>query len=307
MNTVNLDKSSSQLINILKSGSIITLLFLLIKSFGFIEKVVLANYFGTGDEADAYLVALSFPFSLFIMVEEILGPVLVPYIVSKKDDGTTNYWLRIFRKITVYCLIILLLLSALGIWQSEWIVSHLTPGFSGEKQTLTVKLCQSLFVILIFLGLSSLLTVVFHAYRKFNLPILAHALQKLFIILGIVFLHSKLGIYGAVVGCVTGVIIRSLLLFRKLPISLRNKIPQTVIRVPPKEMEKLLILMFPLLCGVIFSQASSMIDNLVLSKLSAGSIAALSYARKIIDLPILLVPFALGIVLLPYLSALTSN
>lgn len=306
MQLVESTNSSEQLKRIFYSSGFITLLFLVIKSLGFFEKLILAKYFGTGDAADAFLFAFSVPFSLFIVFEEILGPVLVPFLVQKNEQGNPFWALKVFRQIALYCFSLLILISVLGIWHSDWIVSHLAPGFTGEKQALTIQLCRGLFVILIFLGINSLITIIYHAHKKFNLPVWARALEKFVIISGILLLNSRYGIYSAVVGCIIGSILRVVLLIWRLPISSKDLLVHVQSEKNQTELRTLLFLMFPLLCGVLFSQMSSIVDNFVASKLASGSISALSYARKIVDLPVLMVPFAIGIVLLPYFSSLVS-
>lgn len=299
-------ESSGSIRQILFSSSIVAVIFLLVKFTGFIEKLVLANYFGTSDAADAYLMAFHIPFAFYLIIEEIINPVLVPYFVDKFSRGESELGIKVFKRFFLALSLIFLILS-LGVYlNSEWFVSRLAPGFAGEKKLLTIQLLESMVLVFLFLGLSSLLTTLFHAHKQFNLPVLARALPKIFIVLGILLLHQKFGIMSAVLGCLAGTFLKTVLLFIKLPIRVQKVFSPVSISIPASEMRRLIWLMLPIFFGVLFSQASGLVDNFVSSKLGTGIIASLTYARKIVDLPVLIVPFSMGIVLLPYFSLLSS-
>jgi O-antigen/teichoic acid export membrane protein len=64
------------------------------------------------------------------------------------------------------------------------------------------------------------------------------------------------------------------------------------------------VLAWPLLIGIIFSQISTLTDNVFASWLQEGSISALNYAKKVVELPVLVFPYALSIVVFPFFSEL---
>jgi murein biosynthesis integral membrane protein MurJ len=299
-------QSFSKLKQVLFSSSSIALIFIFVKLLGFFEKLVLANYFGTGDDADAYLMAYSIPFAFFLVFEEILGPVLVPFLVQKIGKENIEYGIKILKRIAVGLFLILIIFSIFGSLNASWFISNLAPGFEGSKQILAIDLLEKLFLTLILLAGSSFFTVIFHAYKKFNLPVFARAIEKFIIVFSILLLHNNYGIQSAVIGCIIGSFLRVSLLIFMSPIQARNLRISSEIEIDKGELKSLLILMLPLLGGVLFSQVSALVDNFVASQLGTGAVSSLSYARKIIDLPILVVPFSMGIVLLPHLSSLSS-
>jgi murein biosynthesis integral membrane protein MurJ len=64
------------------------------------------------------------------------------------------------------------------------------------------------------------------------------------------------------------------------------------------------VLAWPLLIGIIFSQISTLTDNVFASYLQEGSISALNYAKKVVELPVIIFPYALSIVVFPFFSEL---
>ena len=291
--------------NIFKSTFLLSLLFIAIKILGFFEKIVLAHFFGTSDAADVYFWALSIPFALYLIIEEILGPVFIPFLVEKIGLDETSAAKRIMNILFVILACVMTMLCIAGIYFSPFLVEMLAPGFEGEKQNTAISILQGLFVIFIFLGLNSYLTVIYHAYKRFNLPVLARAVQKVLIIILIMLWGKSYGVYSAVIGTVVGCVIQTIILIIFLPKKYRKtKLPSASVEVDTSK--RLVLLMMPLFLGVAFSQLSGIIDNLVVSGQFSGAVASLSFGRKIIDLPILIVPFALGIVLLPYFSSLNN-
>lgn len=292
--------------NILRSTSILSLIFICLKFLGFLEKIILAHFFGTTDAADAYFWALSIPFSLYLIVEEIIGPVFVPFLVDKISAGATSSAKKIMKRLLIFLAIIVIAICVAGVFFAPLLTQILAPGFVGEKLRMAISLLRSLFVILIFLSFNSYLTVLYHAYKQFNLPVIARGLEKICIIGAVILFADSHGIFSAVIGAVVGASLHTVLLIIGLPQAYKKTKASTA-PIDTMTTRQLPLLMAPLLLGVVFSQISGIIDNLVVSSQFSGAVASLAFGRKIIDLPVLMVPFALGIVLLPYFSDLQSK
>jgi murein biosynthesis integral membrane protein MurJ len=66
-------------------------------------------------------------------------------------------------------------------------------------------------------------------------------------------------------------------------------------------------LMLPLVIGIAFSQLSLIVGNIFASTLADGSISALSYSKKLVEMPIIVLPYALGVVIFPFFSELAIS
>jgi putative peptidoglycan lipid II flippase len=150
--------------------------------------------------------------------------------------------------------------------------------------------------------LSSITYLSLNAYKRFAAPAVGQLAFKAIILVILVALCPVVGIFGMAIGIVFAAIVRLIVHL----VALRKKVayyrPSLAWR--DSEMQQMRKLLLPLFVGIIFSQLSGIVDNMFASTLDQGSIAGLSYARKIIDLPILAIPYALGIVLFPYFSEL---
>lgn len=179
-------------------------------------------------------------------------------------------------------------------------VNIFAPGFSGEKLDLSVKLVRIAIPACIFLALSTLTGITLNGLKMFALPASGELVFKALIIGCLVIFYRSYGIMGAAIGIMVGSIGRLLVHFIKLYPNLSFR----PVKIGIDNQKKLWLLTWPLLLGVTFSQVSSLIDNVFASYLQEGAIAALSYSKKVIDLPVIIFPSILSIVVFPYFSQL---
>ena len=63
---------------IIQATTIVTVIVLVVKGLGFVEKLLLAYYFGTGPQVDAYLVVFTIIFSAYVVLREVVRPSFLP-------------------------------------------------------------------------------------------------------------------------------------------------------------------------------------------------------------------------------------
>ena len=73
------------------------------------------------------------------------------------------------------------------------------------------------------------------------------------------------------------------------------------------ELQQLALLMAPLALGVAFSFVSERFDDFFSSQVGEGGVAARNYARRIVELPILLLPYGLSVVAFPHFASLAGR
>src|SRR3989338_5051883 len=84
------------------------------------------------------------------------------------------------------------------------LVPYFAPGFSGEEQASTINLSRILLLSPLLLGLSNLASSVVQSFRRFYIYAVSPLFYNLGIIIGILFLMPKFGLYGIVWGVVLG-------------------------------------------------------------------------------------------------------
>ena len=72
---------------IVQATAIVTAIALIVKGLGFVEKLLLAYFFGTGIEVDAYLAVYSVIFSAFVVLREVIKPSFLPTFLHTWRGG----------------------------------------------------------------------------------------------------------------------------------------------------------------------------------------------------------------------------
>lgn len=73
--------------NILKSSAGLLTITLLVKVLGYVEKLVLANYYGTSYQVDIYTVVLTIVLSIFYFFRETVEPGFLNVFLDARSKG----------------------------------------------------------------------------------------------------------------------------------------------------------------------------------------------------------------------------
>ena len=273
-----------------------------VKIFGFVEKLVLAYFFGTGYELDSYIVAFSVPFAIFIIIREIIEPSFLPtFMKIRNTSGEAESW-RLYNITSSILIILLLAVIVAGLTAAPQLVQVIAPGFKGIQKEKTILLVRIMIPACIFLGLSTVSYITLNAYKRFALPASGDVFFKVVPMLALGLFHRVAGVTALALGVVAGAFSRLAIHGFGLRRKMRMLSFDLGVRYPPvRDMSKL---MAPLVLGVAFSQLSLIIDNIFASMLETGSIAALSFARRLVEMPVVVLPYALGIVIFPFFTEL---
>jgi putative peptidoglycan lipid II flippase len=274
------------------------------KIFGFVEKFVIAHFFGTGDTADVYFASTGIVLSIIWLVRELMYPSLLPVFagsLSKSASTSGNLFRKVFLSTAGFLTIAVLFLA----FFPGFLTNILVPGFSEFKRLMTANLLRALTPAAFFLGLSMVTYTTLNARRNFLKAAFPEAALKLIIVVGLVFLIPVLGIYA--LALVMGIGGLSCLLIQLYFIPERAFLLKQNANVTNTEhFRKVLLLMGPLVVGVIFSRISGLVDNLLASTLPTGNLSYLGYSKKLIDAILLIGPVALITVIYSHLSHLAS-
>lgn len=286
---------------IVKSSLAIGLITAGAKILGYVEKVILAYYFGTSYEVDVYNVVLTIILSVFLFFRELIEPGFLNTFL--KAIGLKDYkgaW-RLFNFYFRLILLITILLSLMVYLMPNYAIQLFAPGFHDEKKELANTLIKFAFPASIFLALSALTNITLNGLKKFALPSSGEVVFKVSALICLALLYQTAGIYAAVIGVVLGAILKLLLHLSVLYKELSFK----KLSVNSTYLVNSWKLSWPLLAGVIFSQVTGLVDSIFASYQQEGAISALNYSKKLVDLPVLIFPYILSVVIFPYFSELS--
>lgn len=231
----------------------------------------LLTHLGATRELDAYFAALSVPIMMIYVLGDPLFRVAVPALcVRHGEDFHATAWM-FFRIIGA-----LFLVSALCLGVSaRWWVLLLTPGFTIEDQRVVVSLVHIFLVGMVLQGLSGAARAVWSARNRFEFPALLSASAALLALACLAMAVPRYGILGAawafnvrfLIECVA----LSPILGRYVASSARHPTARSLM----KDAQ-------PLMLGAAYARTDVLVDRVLASMASPGSLSLLYLAQQIL-------------------------
>lgn len=288
---------------ILLSSLILMLGVVLLKVFGFAEKLLLGRIFGAGDDLDAYFVALKISLLAYFVLRGILRSIMVPLLTSAKNESLVRA--RDLGISLALLLVAILGVQALGcVLFTPQLVDHFAPGFSEVKRQQCIHLTRWLLPSGLFLSLTNLLTLSLHVRKRFALAALGDLLQKGCFLAALLILVAPLGI-GWIPWAYCGSVLVAFIFLGACHLGQFR--PSARFLFAGDALGQVGLLAWPLVVGGAVSQLGGLVQTSYASGLGSGSITALTFAQTAIDLPLNLVPLSLSVVLLPYFAEFSDR
>jgi len=271
---------------------------------GLATTILVSRAFGTSAELDAFYAANRLPEILFnLMAGGALASAFVPTFTGLLTrENQPGAW-RLASAVGNTLFLLLSAAAALAWAAAPWLVGHLlAPGFRDPGQTAaTVQLLRIMLLSPVIFGVSGLLMGILNAHQRFLLPALAPASYRLGWILGIVFLVPRWGIEGLAWGVVLGAVLHLLV---QLP-GLRGLTPhyRPLLGWREADVRHVGRLMLPRLLGVAVVQINFLVNTILASAMTEGSLTSLTLAFSLMIVPQAVIAQATGIAALPTFSA----
>ncbi len=279
---------------------------LISRVLGFGRDVLIARSLGAGLFADIFFAAFSVP-SIFrrIFTDGALNSSFIPLYKDINNIESETNRNRFSGAATLFIIVVFLFLCTLGIFFSDLIVKILFPGFMSfsKKFALTSSLLKIMFPFLFFISLWGVANSILNANKFFFLPAIAPAVQNLImIIVLIIFLDSS---YERILFSLAWAVLAGgfFQFIMQLPVLLKNKIfPIFTNPFSIPEFRSFLLLVGPTALSIGVLQINVLLDRILASFLSVGSISYLYYANRLVQFPHALISIAVTTVAFPILS-----
>ena len=106
---------------------------MLSKVLGFAREVVLANFYGTGQYADVFLLTLNIPGLIIAVVGSAIATTYIPLYFETKEKKGDKEALKFTNNILNICAAITVVIAIFGLMFTEQFVKVFAGGFEGEK------------------------------------------------------------------------------------------------------------------------------------------------------------------------------
>jgi len=307
----NLGSPTQEGRSVARAAGLLGVLTFISRILGLARDVGQAAILGTGMAADAFTIAFIIPNILRrLFGEATVASALVPtYTETLLKDGKKEAG-ELAGKILTFVGSALVVVVLLGMLLAPVLVDMFAAGFSQEpgKTELTIQLLRLLFPYILFVGIASVCMGILNSHRHFLGPALApilfnvSALMGLFVLAGM--WKAEMPVWAYSIGVLAG---GALQLAIQIPFMKSRGIsfkPDFYWKDP--RFKRVLILAAPALVGLLAAEVNILVDQLIASLLSAGSVAALSYGLRVTQVPQGIFAVALATALLPTLSRQTA-
>jgi putative peptidoglycan lipid II flippase len=293
--------------HILISALIVGAGFLVSKITGIVDDLILARTIKPGPELDAYYAAFGLPDLLFTLIAggalaSAFIPVFTGFLTREDRSGA---W-RLFSSVVNTALIAAAIGSGVLIVFAPWIVSATVGrGFAPEYQQLCANLMRLIAFGTMIFAVSGVVMSALQANQHFFLPALAPIMYNLGILAGVIFLAPTLGVWGAAIGVVIGSVLHLLI---QVPGLIKYRATWAArLGWRDAQLRRVVRLMIPRIIGLGAVQLAGVITISLASTLSAGSVTALNYGWRVMQLPETLIATAIATAAFPTLSEFAAR
>ncbi len=287
------------------STLVVALAFGVTKGISLVQTVLIFNVFGVGREWDNFVIASSITDQITNLIGGIallhtFIPIFGGYLARNDRAGA---W-RISSYVLNTLFLITLTLSLLMILFAPALVAGAAPGFSPAGQAESVSLLRIMAFSTVIMSTSGVVMGILQSHNHFLLPALAPIMLDVGILFGAGVLIRPFGIQGVAYGAVLGAMLH---LGIQIPGLLRQRLHwQPLLGWRDPQLWRLIRLMLPRMASVGLFNLEFLVMNNVASRLGEGSVSALSWGWRLMQIPETLIGTALGTVIFPTLAALSE-
>jgi putative peptidoglycan lipid II flippase len=301
--------------NLLRAASVVSVLTLASRVTGLLREQLIAYSFGASAFTDAFQVAFRLPNLLRrLFAEGAFSQAFVPILAASRaqlgDDATRS----LISAVATVLLWALVATSVVGVLAAPALIWVMASGLPPQGFDAAVVMARWMFPYIAFISLVALSAGILNTWKRFAVPAATPVLLNLSVIAAAWWLVPQFRRWGIepIYALAAGVMLGGVLqLAVQVPALARlDLLPRPGWTVAGLRMalqhegvRRILRQMAPALLGVSVAQLSLLINTHIASYFAAGSVSWLTYADRLMEFPTAMLGVALGVVLLPQLSA----
>lgn len=266
----------------------------------FVRELLVANWFGTGNELEAYLMAFVVPAFVMDVMRASFAAAAIPAVATVlARDGKPSVQRLISQMICLTLLVLASTAVVLGIFGKE-LLSLLATGFDAQKMDLTTTLYYIMLPCIVISGTSVIWASLLNLEKRFYVAALTPASAPICCAVLLTFFVDTWGVLSLALGTILGLVLEWALLISclwKLGYSLMPRWTGM-----DGDIWTILGQFGAISAAAALSVVPYVVDQAMAAALGPGSLASLNYGNKLVGSICALVPMAIGTAVLPYVS-----
>lgn len=248
------------------------------KVLSFLRDIVISSQFGSTYQTDAYFAANNIPSIIFTAVISSYIVLLIPtYKKIQICEGKIQANIFVSRIINLL-VIFSLVLSLLGFIFIRKLIFLVAPGFDVKTTELAVVIGEILVLSFPLSSATLVLSTISNANNKYYAPHIIPLTSSLIVILGAILFSDK---YGIIVIAVAGVLAFVVQLLVQILISRKHFEYTIKTKIFDKNVKKMTWLLLPIFLGYSVDQINLLVNSIISSGLTEGSLSSLNYAQRL--------------------------
>jgi putative peptidoglycan lipid II flippase len=289
---------------ILNNSFYVLLLIVLGKILSFLRDIIISWYFGASYTSDAFFAANNVPSILLTAILSSFIVLLIPtYKKIQIQEGKLSADIFVTRIINIF-LVASLFLSLLGFIFIKPLIIFVAPGFDAKTFALALVLGKILVLSFPFSSISIILATVSNANNKYFAPHVIPLFSSFFVIVGIISFAPRCGILAV---AVSGVLAFVFQLAIQIGICRKHFVYYPKALFFDKNIKNICVLTLPVFIGFSIDQINLLVNSIICSNLSEGSLSSLTYAQRLQTSLSGTVSVAVITVVYPLMSKLSSE
>ena len=291
---------------IARSTVTVMLAFAVAKVISLAQTLIIAQTFGVGSELDAYVAANRIPELIVTLISggaltHAFIPVFSGFLAKHDPDSAWELASNLINTIFALALVI----SGGVFLSAPWLVQNVVaPGFDASTAQNTIDMMRILLLSTIIFSVSGIFSGILNSHQHFLLPALAPIMFDIGILAGVLFLLAPFGVHGIALGAVLGAALHFGI---QVPGLIRYKMRWRLeLGWTNPQLWRVVRLMLPRIGGLGVFSLNFLVMNNIASRLGVGSVSALDWGWRLMQIPQTLIGTAMGIVIFPTLAALSE-
>ena len=262
---------------------------------------MLAHVIGPSATLDIYYAAFRIPDFLFISIGTLASiTVLLPFLIERLDGEGKQAAQKFFSDV-LFGFFLMLFVVSVGVFVAmPWIAHLIAPGFSPAEIHQLVGVSRIMLVSPVAMGLSNMLGTVTQLLRKFFIFSLSPIFYNVGIIIGIVFLYPRYGVYGLAIGVAAGALMH---LAIQVPTIIKSGfMPKLTSKIKTETLKEVALLSLPRTLGLSMNSIALLVIVAIGSTLGAGAISIFNFALDLETTPVGIIGISYSVAIFPILS-----
>ena len=280
-----------------KATLAVTMIIIISKLAGLVREAIVAAYYGTGMEMDAYSSAYSLYYIPILLFNSCITSTMIPlYSESMSDRGIDRANEFASNVVNLFALFALAL-SAVMFLAADPLAALFYHGFSAEKHALTVHLTRIMMPSLMFIVISIVVASILNAREKYMAAQLTGFPLTIAVVAATVLFSEKYGIQAIAWGVGAAAVLQIIIL---MPFT-RNTFRYSMrLSLKDERFRRLVVLAVPAMLSMAVNELNHMVDKMLAAPLPDGNMAVIDYASRLLT-------FVTGILVVPLVTVTFSR